>query len=328
MREFVFANYVLELKGALKKRTANETVISHLYGLVAIPANLDGKGGRTIDCPKTTGNDIVHRRANAHRDIQAYSRNPEVVDGIGDRFKTVFFKLIHPSKLPTYLDSLREAIAESSLHAEIKDELLALAENEEPWDFMGRSFLEVVLLDNISTEPNNPTTDADLPNNANIGSRFPSRPHVDAPIEPSHEEGYFIDALMEAYGQAEGIDEFDLDRLDDFPKRKGDFNRNRDCFYAAEEVRRGARDIYSEEEDDQFEVLKEEVRDGVDILYYSDYSSGVERMSHVLQAATRLPIEKSCLGRDTNWVGGKEKKGACHFIVNDKIWPGWVSTGE
>lgn len=328
MREFVFAYYVLELKNALKKRTANETVIGHLYGLVAIPANLDGKGGRTIDCPKTTGNDIVHRRANAHRDIQAHSRDPEVVDGIGDRFKTTFSKLIHPSKLPTYLDSLREGVAESSLHAEIKAELLALCENEEPWDFLGRSFLEVVLINNISAEPENLRSDSKSLNNINVSSRFPARPHVEAPNEPSHEEGYFIDALMEAYGQAEGIEEFDLDRLDDFPKRKGDFNRNRECFYAAEEVRRGARDIYSDEENDQFEVLKEEIRDGVDILYYSDYGSGVERMSHVLEAATRLPIEKSCLGRDTNWVGGKEKKGTCHFIVNDRIWPGWVSTGE
>ena len=53
MKEFVFAEYVKEIKKAIKGRRASEKVISDLYGLVAIPAQLEDKNGDIIACAKT-----------------------------------------------------------------------------------------------------------------------------------------------------------------------------------------------------------------------------------------------------------------------------------
>lgn len=317
-RDFVFATYVVELKKALTRHKATETVISNLYGLVAIPACLDGKGGLTIDCAKSTGHDIVHRIANPHQNICAHSHDPVVIDGIASSFKAKFSNDIHPSKLPTLVDTLAEIVEESDLHESIKKTLLDLVCPNDPWLFLGRAYLE-------SLQPTNK-----LPKEAerNGEPQYPKRPETLVPSTPSYSEGSFIDALMEVYEEDEGVEGFSLDDLEGHPKSQKHFQRQRGHFYAAEAVRRGTRDIFSNSEEDQFEVLKEEVYDGIDDLYFSEYETGLARLTQVVSTAGLIPVQRSWLGRDTDWISPAEKKGVCHFLVNDGRLDGWVNKDE
>lgn len=318
LEDFVFATYVLTLKKALKKDKANEKVISHLYGLISIPVGLDGKGDRTIDCPKTTGNDIINRRANPHQQIQAHSHDPEVLNTVAASFEKRFGSNIHWGKLPLVIDELNELISNSSMPKETKAELSRLASLEKPWEFLSHVFLASLLPENKRAAKLETTLDP----------HYPNRPDTNIPPVASHSEGQFVGALMDVYAELEECEGFDLEILDEYPKSKKHFQRQRANFYAAEAVRRGTRDVFSSSEENQFEVLEDEIFEGVDELYYSPYKNGMERLTKVLSQASCIPIQRSWLGRDTDWISAAEKKGVCHFLVNDGRLQGWVDVDE
>lgn len=318
LEDFVFATYVLTLKKALKKDKANEKIISYLYGLISIPVGLDGKGDRTIDCPKTTGNDIIHRRANPHQQIQAHSHDPKVLNTITESFKKRFEDNTHTGKLPLVIEEMLELIAVSSMLEETKAELKRLASLDEPWKFLSRAFLESLLpMNKLLEKPE-----------SGINPHYPKRPEANIPSTPSHSEGKFIGALMDVYAEKENLNDFDLDTLEDYPAHKKHFQKHRGHYYAAEAVRRGTRDVFANSEDDQFEVLEDEIYDGVDDIYDSEFENGLARLTDVASHAASIPIQKSWLGRETDWISAKEKKGVCHFLVNSGRFPGWVDTNE
>lgn len=321
--EFIFPNYVATLKNALKGRVAQETVISDLYGLVALAAKLDGKGDRTIDCPKSTGSDIMNRHANAHLEIQAHSHDLEVVEGIGRRFERKFKSRIHEAKFPHCLEQMHEMVAGADLQKDRKNLLLSVFKNPEPWDFLGLTYLEIV---NIDFK----LPDEDSANSSNLASstRFANRPSVPAPEIVTQDEGAYIEALMDVYREQENNPEFDLIDLEDCPKHNRHFSSERSSYYAAEEVHRGERDSRSQNEQDEFSVLKDEIYSGIEMVYYAQHDSGRMRLDKVTAQAAVIPIQKSLLGRESNWIGTLEKRGVCHFLVNDKRLPGWVSTDE
>lgn len=321
--EFIFPNYVTVLKKALKGPVAQETVISDLYGLVALAAKLDGKGDRTIDCPKSTGSNIMNRHANAHLEIQAHSHDPEVVEGIGRRFKRKFKNRIHEAKFPHCLEQMHEMVTGADLQKDRKNLLLSVFDNPEPWDFLGLTYLEVVNIDFKL-----PDEDSTNSSNPESSTRFASRPLVPTPEIVSEDEGAYIEALLDIYREQEDNPEFDLFDLESYPKHNRHFYSERNSYYAAEEVHRGERDSRSEGEQDEFGVLKDEVYSGIEMIYYAEHDSGRTRLDRVTAQAAAIPIQKSLLGRESNWIGTLEKRGVCHFLVNDKRLPGWVSTDE
>lgn len=99
-------------------------------------------------------------------------------------------------------------------------------------------------------------------------------------------------------------------------------------YYAAESVHRGTRDVFDENEEDQFEVFEEEVYEGVVDTYEDEYDSGMARLREVLKQASQVSVQRSWLSRDTDWIGAAQKKGACHFLVNDGRLEGWVGSDD
>ena len=328
MKEFVFAEYVKEIKKAIKGRRASEKVISDLYGLVAIPAQLEDKNGDIIACAKSTAFNIMHRKTNAHLEIQAHSQDTIVINNIGKRYQTRFENLFHDAKLPHCLDAIHEAVEDSDLHRDRKLLLLSKYSKESPWDFLGLVFLEIVVFDNKlikGTEPSHPN---ETSNETGLTHSFPNRPMVERSDDINSEEAVYVAALLEAYGEAESREGFCIDDLPSYPTRQRDFNSQRESYYAAEEVRRGTRDIYSADETDQFEVFKEEIFRGVEMVFYDDHDNGMVRLRKVLSQAAQTSIQKCWLANDTDWLGTMEKRGACHFLVNDGTLPGWVNVNE
>ncbi len=102
----------------------------------------------------------------------------------------------------------------------------------------------------------------------------------------------------------------------------------RHLYYAAETVRRGIRDHCTEKETDQFEVLKNEVYDGVVETWEDSYKNGLARMSKVMQQASLLPLSGSRICRETTWVGSAQRKGVCHFLVGEGRLEGWVQEDD
>lgn len=174
-KDLYFSAYVAALKQALKNNRASETVISKLYSLVAIPARLDGKGGRTIDCPKSTASDIMHRRSNAHHDIRNHSHDAEVIDSIGDRFKSVFSNDLHEARIPELIETVSDLVEHSSIRAEARENLLRLSNEDDIWDFLGLAYLESLQPENkISANDTVDSNAATIVGNSNVQMQQPT----------------------------------------------------------------------------------------------------------------------------------------------------------
>ncbi|GHV10305.1 hypothetical protein FACS1894217_15730 [Clostridia bacterium] len=144
-------------------------------------------------------------------------------------------------------------------------------------------------------------------------------PHPETLIPPNEfgeDELPYVTELLAAYADAEGLDELTKDELEKYVKYKKNLQRQRKDYYAAESVRRGTREAFGDADPDQFETLKNETHDGIVEVHERDYDHGFDRLNAVMSQVALVPISK-CVLRETDWIGNSEKKGVCHFLVND-----------
>ena len=84
---------------------------------------------------------------------------------------------------------------------------------------------------------------------------------IDVPDSIINEERAYAAALAEIYVQELGDVSFTIERISEHEVQAKHLAEQRRYYFAAEAVRRGTRDIYKQE--DQFDVLKEEIHEGV-----------------------------------------------------------------
>lgn len=149
-------------------------------------------------------------------------------------------------------------------------------------------------------------------------------PRVPAPENIVETERRYVNALLDVYREKTGEPDLSLDSLPSHPNLKDHLKRQRDDYYDAEMLRRGTRDIYSDDGEEYFNIFLDEVLTGVIDTYEADYPSGYARLGAVLTAASQTSTEKCVISRETLWVGNHEKKGACHILVNRQKLNGWV----
>ena len=149
-------------------------------------------------------------------------------------------------------------------------------------------------------------------------------PKVPAPENIVETERRYVNALLDVYREKTGESDLTLDSLPSHPKLIDHLKRQRDDYYDAEMLRRGTRDIYSDDGEEYFNTFLDEILTGVIDTYEADYPSGYARLGAVLTAASQTTTEKCVISRETLWVGNHEKKGACHILVNRQKLSGWV----
>ncbi|MEG0963723.1 MAG: hypothetical protein RSF88_12830, partial [Lachnospiraceae bacterium] len=132
-----------------------------------------------------------------------------------------------------------------------------------------------------------------------------------------HELGY-VQELYHVYHEETGEEYARPADLDSQPKLKKNFNRQRKDYYCAETIHRELRDTICLDETEGFDILKDEVFDGVITTCEKDYDSSLKRLTAVMEHATGVPISNNLQDRMLDWVGPGEKKGVCHMLVNDK----------
>ena len=82
--------------------------------------------------------------------------------------------------------------------------------------------------------------------------------------------------------------------------------------------------IYPEDEENQFDVLKEETYQGIIDVWDQDYESGFERLNGVLEHSTKISLSTCKLVTDTKWIGNLQRRGVCHFLVEEGSIEGWI----
>ena len=129
-----------------------------------------------------------------------------------------------------------------------------------------------------------------------------------------HELGY-VQELYKVYHEETGEEYARPADLDSQPKLKRDFNRQRKDYYSAETIRRELRDTIRQDETEGFDILKDEMYDGVITTRDKDYDSSFKRLTAVMEHATEVPISRNLQDRLLDWVGPGEKKGVCHILT-------------
>ena len=105
--------------------------------------------------------------------------------------------------------------------------------------------------------------------------------------------------------------------LGDYPDYADDLDDRRVDYYSAASIQRGVLELGSNRLSNQFDVLKEEIFDGVKDTARKSHPNGYERMLSVMEQAVKISAPNYLLSSSPYWISGKIKKGVCHYLVND-----------
>ncbi len=326
MSELVLATVVSELKLSWGETIADPDLITLLYDAVAEPIDLKNKKGDPITVSKGTASKIMNRTkgGNPNRDIRKHSKDPAVLDSIEGFFQKNVVKRLLKDSEDDLIHRLRNIIESDGLISDAKrDELLALAQKKTLASFLASVYIYSLSRENVivQVEPDRQGTQTDIDER----KRHPL-PDEEPPAHLKKTERTYINALMEVYGEMTGVVHFTIKNLDTYPEQKRHFVRQRTDYFAAEAIRRGTRDVYGDEEEEEyFKIFLKEIEDGVIDVYYSPrFKTGYERLEAVLIEAKNTPVDQCWLSRDTVWIGNSQKKGVCHILVNENVLKGWV----
>lgn len=320
MSELVFSRVVSELKTSWRDSSiADPDLIELLYDAVAMPSNLSNKDGDTITVSKSQASKIMNRQkgGNVLKIIRDHSSDKVVLDSINEYFqKNVLNRLLSGGE-DDLIHHLTQTInKDNEISGKKRQEMLALAQKNTLADFLASVYIYSLSRNNV--DPNRSQLSGD-----ELGE-YKKHPLklLPVPEEVATFEQIYLRALLEVYGQAEKVVGFAQDMLPAHSNHNQHFKEQRTYYFAAEAVRRGTRDIYSEES--QFEILKDETYEGVKEVWEESYKNGMARLRKVMSQASATRVDRCWLTRDTDWIGNPQKKGVCHFLVNECRLKGWV----
>ena len=170
----------------------------------------------------------------------------------------------------------------------------------------------------ISSSSSDLTCDISLINDIEKKIKLLPQPNlIPVPKEATENEKTYIDELYKAYGDAEGLPSFSKKDLGDYPDYADDLDDRRVDYYSATSIQRGVLELGSNRLSNQFDVLKQEIFDGVKDTARKSHLNGYERMLSVMEQAVKISAPNYLLSSSPFWISGKIKKGVCHHLVND-----------
>jgi len=137
---------------------------------------------------------------------------------------------------------------------------------------------------------------------------------IHTPEEIQGFEAQYIKKILDAYAQYLKSSDSGKHILEKDPELKTDFDRQRVSYFNAESLKQFSRDTYPPE-CDYFELLKQEIYDGVIDSIQEDAEHGLARLRKVLNRATELQITNNPLLDQTKTV---DRKGICHHLANER----------
>ena len=326
MDEMVFATFLMFLKDAWDEVISEVDLIQLLYDGVADPANIRTSDGNVICVAKSTASKVFARQSggNVRRDIRKHVSDPAVINSIEGYFKKRVLTHILPARRDDLIGGLKGIIEQDDVVMN-KDRFLMYADAGHIAKFLSEIYLYVLTRDNVRKSEGKSLT----------GQNLEDYKHHDLPIIPipkryAPAERKYTDALLEAYAQSSGQKSFtkkDLEK-DENAEYAEHMAEQRNYYFAAEAVRRGTRDIYSDDDEDQFKVLETEVYEGIIEIWRDHYRNGMTRLRTIFKEVPKIDISKCWLRRDTDWIGNAQRKGVCHFLVQDEFIKGWIKADD
>lgn len=260
---------------------------------------------------------------NVRQDIRANSTDPRVLNSIEDYFRREVVSRLLKGSEDDLIHRLEVIIKnDNEIADKKKKELLTLANKKTPAGFLASVYLYSLSRKNVPVGGSTKSVQTEM---VKEELKKHPLPKMTIPVRIGNKERGYIDALMDVYAENKGVQDFKIKTLDAYPDAKQHFIRQRTDYFAAEAVRRGTRDVYGDSEEEYFQILLDEIYNGIiDVYESAKYKTGFERLEAVLIEAKGTPVDQCWLSRDTVWIGNSQKKGVCHILINENVLKGWV----
>ena len=319
-----FATYTKNLKLALAETMSDEDLVRTLLDCILSNVSVRNKNGEPFDTSKSVASEYLNRK----RPIPKAIRNS--VDAVQDSAEQYFTDRIIPLISSIHMGDLVDALTsllqnDSNIAKKAKASLLA-ASGSEPAAYLSKLYLFAITRPNKEKKPQDSPAassnkftvdDVELINQKLALMEVPER--LTPPDSVADEELCYVSELLSAYADATGRDALTQADLSDPKLRRfqKDFSKQRKDFYAAETIRRASRDSLTARGVEAFQALKDETYSGIEDTLDDYYENGFLRLRAVMDRIGILTLSKSMLLKIPNWVGIEERKGICHFLVND-----------
>lgn len=319
-----FATYTKNLKVALAESMSDEDLVRVLLNCILSKIPLKNRNGNPFDISKSLASDYLRRERPIPKDIR--NSASAVEDSAEQYFADNIIPLINPVHLGDLVDAQTTLLQnDSSIAKKAKSELLA-SSNSAPTVYLSKLYLFALTRPNKEKKPQGAPVasskkftmdDVDLVNQKLALMKAPER--LIPPDDVADEELRYISELLAAYADALGRDVLTQSNLSDpkLQRFQKDFSKQRKDFYAAETIRRASRDSLATYGIEAFQSLKDETYAGIEDMLDNYYENGFLRLKAVMERVGILTLSKSMLLKIPNWVGIEERKGICHFLVND-----------
>lgn len=323
MRIFNYSNYAKALEVGLNKIDKTEMANTLFEPLIDCEVvEVFNKNNDMYYFDSSKAKKWYDKKEDIPISIKTATSDDKMTEHVIDYFqKQIIGKYINNYKIQEVFESMTKLIESSNLLISVKQELLKYYQNKQYAEFLGKSFLYAVNQNNtlqdtddeFSSESNQEIKKFD-----NMVFSYMKKPSIITPpkeIKPD-ELGY-VEELYRVYSEKTGKEctcEQDLDKFKDLKKN---FNSQRKNYYSAETIRRELRDTIPYNEEDDFEILKDEIFDGIIDVRDEDYSLAYERLKAVMKHVTKVQTSPNLNAKLLGWVGPAEKKGVCHMLVND-----------
>ena len=325
MSRLCFGTYAKAMQKVMKSPNGNKDITELLLSLIIDNVEITNQSGDVFVVTDKMASDLLSFKINLQRKIVSASSDRVVSEAACDFFADAVIPVLMPEMQEDLISDLSSLVStDAEIPVKKKDELLKSAQEGSLESFLSDSSLYAIKRKNRQTtletysDPDTKlsTAIADMKKLDEILANIPKPNPIAIPDMPSSDEMAYITALLAAYAEVAGKTELQLNELDSLPKYKSDLERRRKDYYAAETIREGTRDSFGDKEEVQFKVLKEETYEGIVDSYSQSYTDAFSRLTGVMSQAVLVPINR-CLLSKLNWISGREKKGVCHFLVND-----------
>lgn len=310
----------------MQSPNSNEAITRLLLDFIIDEGQIVDKNNNPIFIKPKMVSLLFHFKQNVPIAIAEASVSQNMVEASYLYFANNIVTYLNPHKKEDLIPKLKKLITDdNTISNEKKMSLLDEATTCKLYKFLADTFLYAINRQNkqttinLSEEIQNEYTIAkdDIIHLESILAKYPPPEAQDVPEKIEIHELVYVNELLDAYADAENLEQLSKQSLLEYPKYNMNFQRQRKNYYAAETIRRSARDAFSESDINHFDVLKEETYDGIVDVCSQDYPHGFARLNGVMKHATILRIEKCLLSHIPNWIGNSEKKGVCHILVND-----------
>ncbi|MDO5560593.1 MAG: hypothetical protein Q4F95_13515 [Oscillospiraceae bacterium] len=320
MRVFNYASYARTLELGISKPNMTKIAKALFEPVISMDTVLNRNGNPYTITP-TRAKSWWEQTSDIPGNIKIATGTPELINSIGEYFnENIIDGLINQMLESQMYSAMVTLVRDSDLQKNEIDELLQYYEEKDNDEFLGRAFLYAVAKDNLQKDAATVETpiDADIRTFKELIKKSHKKPVSITPPDEieDHELGY-VQELYHVYHEETGEEYARPSDLDSQPKLKKNFNRQRKDYYCAETIHRELRDTIRLDETEGFDILKDEMFDGVITTCEKDYDSSLQRLTAVMEHATGVPISHNLQDRMLDWVGPGEKKGVCHMLVND-----------